>query len=531
MRRFSVRVRLIAGFAFSAVVLAVLMTVGIAGFGRMSDAVAVMDATRIAQRDALQVKYLSADWNGWQTAYALDAALHTADPASRAAFEKSATALKAGLDVLVADTALTAADRTQAGTAVTAMNDFMTVDTEIWHAYQSGQPAAVRAAHAKVLGEEITHFRKLADAVAVIAVDVAARTEQAAAQATRTATNGRSTMLAAGIMALLAMAVLVPLLLASIQRPLRSLATRLTDIADGDGDLTGRLDTQGHDELAHIASAFNRFTDGIADTVRAVGRASGDMVTATGELTTATTRIAEQAENSSGQATAVTTASQEVSRNVLTLSAGAEQMNAAINEIAASAANASSAAADAVTAVQNAGTTVAGLDASSVEISQVVGLITAIAKQTNLLALNATIEAARAGEAGKGFAVVASEVKDLAQETAKATEAIAGRVSTIQADTAGAITAITAISEVIDRVSEYQLTIASAVEQQAATTAEMARSVELAATGSTEITDTAGTVADAAHTTTQQVDHTRTAITALAGMADELQQIIGRYRC
>jgi methyl-accepting chemotaxis protein len=173
--------------------------------------------------------------------------------------------------------------------------------------------------------------------------------------------------------------------------------------------------------------------------------------------------------------------------------------------------------------------TVAKLGESSAEIGNVVKVITSIAEQTNLLALNATIEAARAGEAGKGFAVVANEVKELAQETAKATEDIARRVEAIQGDTSGAVAAIGRISTVIGQINDYQTTIASAVEEQTATTSEMSRSVSEAATGSGQIAENIGGVSTAAESTTQALTQTRTAVDELSRMAADLRTTVSRF--
>jgi methyl-accepting chemotaxis protein len=160
----------------------------------------------------------------------------------------------------------------------------------------------------------------------------------------------------------------------------------------------------------------------------------------------------------------------------------------------------------------------------------VIKLITGIAEQTNLLALNATIEAARAGDAGKGFAVVASEVKDLAQETARATEDIAARVTAIQSDTGAAITAIGQINNIISRINDYQLTIASAVEQQSATTDEMNRNVSQAAAGATEIAGNVSGVATAAQLTSSGVVESQEAAGDLARMSAEMLGIVNAFR-
>jgi len=174
--------------------------------------------------------------------------------------------------------------------------------------------------------------------------------------------------------------------------------------------------------------------------------------------------------------------------------------------------------------------TVTKLGESSAEIGNVLKLITSIAEQTNLLALNATIEAARAGDAGKGFAVVASEVKDLAQETARATEDISGRIEAIQRDTTDAVTAIGEIGEIIRQLGDYQTTIASAVEEQTATTQEITDSVSRAAQGSTEIATDIRTVAQAADTTTASVAATRQAAEHLSAMSQQLRQTMSQFR-
>ncbi|MET0396627.1 MAG: methyl-accepting chemotaxis protein, partial [Longimicrobiaceae bacterium] len=252
--------------------------------------------------------------------------------------------------------------------------------------------------------------------------------------------------------------------------------------------------------LLEVGGSF-RASAGFVDVLQGAGDEIGGFVGTIREITEQTNLLALNAaieaaragehgrgfavvaDESSAQSGIVATAAGQVSTNVQTVSAGSEQMGASIREIAQNAAEVSKVAGQAVTAADATTATVAKLGESSLEIASVVKVITSIAEQTNLLALNATIEAARAGEAGKGFAVVANEVKELAQETAKATEDIAKRVETIQADTEGAVRAIGEISSIIGLINDSQSTIAAAVEEQTATTTEMNRNVAEAATG------------------------------------------------
>jgi methyl-accepting chemotaxis protein len=205
-------------------------------------------------------------------------------------------------------------------------------------------------------------------------------------------------------------------------------------------------------------------------------------------------------------------------------------MGASIREIARNANAAAQVAQQAVRVAEATNSTIAKLGESSREIGQVLKVITSIAEQTNLLALNATIEAARAGEAGKGFAVVANEVKELAKETSKATEDIGRKIEAIQSDTRGAVETINQISQIIDQVNDISNTIASAVEEQTATTNEISRNVLDAAKGSGEIAQNITGVAKAAQGTMQGAGDSQQAAAELARMAAELQQLVNRFQ-
>ncbi len=248
------------------------------------------------------------------------------------------------------------------------------------------------------------------------------------------------------------------------------------------------------------------------------------------ELASTSAQMSAGAEETSTQATTVSSASEEVSSNVQTVATGIEELEASIREIAKNASEAAKVATRAVEAASSTNTTINKLGTSSAEIGQVIKVITSIAQQTNLLALNATIEAARAGEAGKGFAVVANEVKELAKETAKATEDISQKIEAIQADTKGAVKAISEISEVIGRINEIQVTIASAVEEQTATTNEIGRNITEAAKGSTEISSAITGVAQAARDTAMGASGTQKAASELTEIAAGLQALLDKKK-
>lgn len=314
----------------------------------------------------------------------------------------------------------------------------------------------------------------------------------------------------------------------AITHSVESVETVVKGLAQG--DLTRSAVINSNDELADMSRAVNLSNSTLQEAFGSAARTSEAVRSESETVADLTTQTAQAAADSAAQADAVAGAAEQVSINVQTVAAGAEEMGSAIREISSNANEAARVAQEATEAAAATTETVEKLGKSSKEIDDVIHAITAIAEQTNLLALNATIEAARAGEAGKGFAVVAGEVKDLAAETAKATDDITGRIAKIQDDTDSAVTAIRRISEIISQINDFQTTIAAAVEEQTATTNEMARSVTEAASGSSTIATNIGQFAGAASQAVEPLNALAATASDLQSKAADLRAELGKFK-
>jgi len=290
------------------------------------------------------------------------------------------------------------------------------------------------------------------------------------------------------------------------------------------------LPVESEDEIGDATAALNQMKNNLRSLVEAIAETAVQVASASEELSSTSQQITANSEETTAQAHVVSEASGQVDTNLQTVASGAEEMNATIGEIAKNATEAARVTGEAVGAAESANQTVSRLGDSSVEIGKVIEVITSIAQQTNLLALNATIEAARAGEAGKGFAVVANEVKELAKQTAKATEEIKQKIAVIRENTGGAVSAIGGIKEVIDRISHISTEIATAVEEQSATTSEMARNVTEAARGAATISENIKGVAQAAQDTSTNVGEAQAATEHLAKMANQLRDQVSQFQ-
>lgn len=310
----------------------------------------------------------------------------------------------------------------------------------------------------------------------------------------------------------------------------RVILTYTKDVSQSDpNDLRFKFNVQGTYELKLLAECANERFQRLHDAVAEVRQHANGVHVAASRIGAMSEKVHNQISDSLRDVSASSRASEDVSCHVSSVAAATEEFRSSISEIARNSAQAAQVANEAVTAAGDVQGSFTNLTSSSVAIGEVVQMIASIADQTNLLALNATIEAARAGESGKGFAVVASEVKDLAQKTSKATSTISESIHRMQEDVESANNGIVQVSQVIQRIHDYQTSIASAVEEQAAVTAEIAQSAGKASNGSEEIAGAIIAVEQSVQGTSEGASESSAAGAEIIQIANSLDLLMGNF--
>ncbi len=344
----------------------------------------------------------------------------------------------------------------------------------------------------------------------------------------RAAETGTTLTLVISAIAILSLLLAAHAVRRSIIVPLDE-SVRVMDAVAG-GDLDARVAVGRNDELGQLGAAVNRALESLGSALSRIAENAVAVGNASEELASVSNELQSSAKETSEQTALASAASVETNTSVRLVAASAQQVGSGIRDVAHNTNEAAAVASTAVRVAGEANATIRQLGESSEQIDNVIRVINSIAEQTNILALNAEIEAARAGEAGKGFAVVANEVKELAKETARATEDIARRVSAIRNDSRAAVTAISEISTIIEQISTTQSAIAASVQQQSAATAEITRNMGEAARGTDEIAATIATVARATENNSAAARETQRAASELAMMATELQRTVSQFR-
>lgn len=526
--------RLTFGFGVAVVLLIVVILIGVVSARRHQDALEDIARATDVRSNVQELKYMVAEVDQLQdlAAFEIGYALYSgAEEPPDDATSPGRVAFRAGLDRfrerlgVVRQHAIGAEQLAHIAAVEAALERFLEIDGQAWEQFRARDPVAASTLSLRGSQEPVADMIAAIDGLAATSMEELVAADQRAEDA---ASWAFWLMLSVGLVTVVLAWVVRTVITRSITRPLAAAVDVLRDVADG--DLTRRAPADGRDEVAQLSGALNHSLDRMTDTLTGVAERSSTLSASSEELAAVSQQLSAAAEETAAQAGTVSAAAEEVSHNIHSVSVASEELDASIREIAKNTSEAARVAAAAVSLAATTTDTVTKLGVSAAEIGEVIKVITSIAEQTNLLALNATIEAARAGEAGKGFAVVAGEVKELARKTGRSSDEIGRTISSIQADTERAVAAIGEIAEVIGTINDIQTIVAASVEEQAATTSEIGRSVSDAAMGSTEIARNITGVAETTHGNTQGAADTHRAAEEMQRMATELSHLVERFR-
>ncbi|MDQ1295545.1 MAG: methyl-accepting chemotaxis protein [Actinomycetota bacterium] len=520
----SVRAAVVASVLIAGVVAACVATIGIAQTSLIADrAESIHDTGVLTTGDVGQLRELV-----WRARFNSLSATTASDEATtakyREQFENALEEIQKTVEIF-RGREITSAQNTAIEGFTTSWNEYLEART----AGQKLKAAGDTAGWERNRQEKLT---PATDAAITALKTLQSSSSDAAGESLDSALSAESrarTLMIGVLIAGLAIAVLIAGSAgAAICRPLRRVGEAIGEVARG--NLTVSVQAEGKNEVAGIARALNEATSRMRSAVHAMKDTTEVVERGSEALEQTSSVLGERSQESSVQLRGVQEQLHQIADSVSSVSTGAQDLQTSIRDIARSAGQAATVAAGAVETADSAGSIMERLGVSSSEIGNVVKVITTIAEQTNLLALNATIEAARAGESGKGFAVVANEVKELAQETTRATEEIGRRVDAIQSDTVNAVDSISGISEVIGTINAHQSTIAAAVEEQTATAATMVSELAKASEGTGRISGTIDPVVEGAEEALGSASTVQQAAAELTGVVGRLQKIVSDFR-